>query len=82
MTSTHPGLIPRRSTEEARGACSLLVEQVLLLPGTPREVEGTPGCVLPPPRVWCPWRDLGRLAKRPSAIILNSGMKHKVRQRT
>lgn len=69
--------------EEARDAWSLLEEQVLLL-GTPREVEGTPGCALPPPSVWCAWRDLGRLAKRPSAIILNSGkkhtQKHKVRQ--
>lgn len=70
--------------EEAREDCSLLEEQVLLL-GTPRELEGTPGCAVPPPRVWCAWRDLGRLAKRPSAIILNSGKKHtgkhRVRQR-
>lgn len=66
--------------EEASEAWSLLAEQVLLLLGTPREAEGTPGCALPPPRVWCPWRDLGRLAKRPSAIILNSGTNHKVRQ--
>ncbi len=69
--------------EEAREAWSLLEEQVLLL-GTPREVEGTPGRAVPPPKVWCAWRDLGRLAKRPSAIILNSGKKHtqkyKVRQ--
>lgn len=57
--------------EEAREAWSLLEEQVLLL-GTPREVEGTPGRAVPPPKAWCAWRDLGRLAKRPSAIILNS----------
>lgn len=60
--------------EEAREAWSLLVEQVLLL-GTPWEVEGTPGCAVLPPSVWCTWSDLGRLAKRPSAIILNSGKK-------
>lgn len=58
--------------EETREAWSPLEEQVLLL-GVPRGVEGTPGCAVPPPRVWwCAWRDLGRLANRPSAIILNS----------
>ncbi len=75
----HPGLELRRSMEEARDAWSLLEEHVLLL-GTPREVEGTPGCAVPPPRVWCEWRDLGRLAKRPSAIILNSAKKHTEKQ--
>lgn len=55
--------------EEAREAWSRL--EVVL--GTPREAEGTPAWPLPPPREWCAWRDLGRLAKRPSAIILNSG---------
>lgn len=68
-----------RSMEETREAWSLLEEHALLL-GTPSDVEGTPGCAVPPPRVWCVWRDLGRLAKRPSAIILNSGKKYKVRQ--
>lgn len=67
--------------EEAREVWNLLEEQVLLL-GTPREVEGTPGCALPPPRGWCAWRDLGRLAKRPSAIILNSGEKKKTETNT
>lgn len=76
MTATHPGLELRRSMEEAREAWTFLGEQVLLL-GTPREVEGTPGWALPPPKVWCAWRDLGRLAKRPSAIILTSGKKHR-----
>lgn len=74
--TVHLGLVLRRSMEEAREVWNLLEEQVLLL-GTPREVEGTPGCALPPPRGWCAWRDLGRLAKRPSAIILNSGEKTK-----
>lgn len=72
--TVHLGLVLRRSMEEAREVWNLLVEQVPLL-GTPREVEGTPGCALPPLRGWCAWRDLGRLAKRPSAIILNSGEK-------
>lgn len=55
--------------EEVREAWSLLEE---LLTGTPRVAERMLGCVGPPPRLWCVCRDLGRLAKRPSAIILSS----------
>ena len=58
--------------EVVREAWILLEEQVLPL-GDVSEAEGPPGCALPAPRLWCTWRDLGRLAKRPSAIILNSG---------
>lgn len=72
MTSTHPGLVPRRSMEVTREAWSLLEEQEPP-PGTQREEEGTPGWALPAPRLWCVWSDRGRLAKRPSAIIFNSG---------
>lgn len=57
--------------EEEREAWSPLEEQELW-----RGLEGTPGCAGPPARVWCAWRDLGRLAKRPSAIILKSGKKN------
>lgn len=76
MKATHPGLELRRSIEDAREACIFLGPQVLLV-GTPTEAGGTPGWALPPPRVWCAWRDLGRLAKRPSAIILTSGKKYR-----
>lgn len=71
-TTAHLGLVLRRSMEEARDVWNLLEEQVL--PGPPRGVEETPGCAppAPPPMVWWAWRDLGRLAKRPSAIILSS----------
>lgn len=53
--------------EEVMEAWSLL-----LLLGAARELLGAPGWAGPPARVWCVWRDLGRLAKRPSAIILSS----------
>lgn len=56
--------------EEASDAWSLLEEQVPL-PEDPSVCPVTEWAV-PPPRAWCVWRDLGRLAKRPSAIILNS----------
>lgn len=55
-------------------ACSLLEEHVSP-PETQREEEEeevTPGCVC---------SDLGRLAKRPSAIILNSGKRTKMEVR-
>lgn len=56
--------------EETRDVWNLLEEQV---PLPPRAVEEAPGCApAPPPMVWWAWRDLGRLAKRPSAIILSS----------
>lgn len=57
--------------EVARDVWSLLEEQVPLV-GPLRGGVGTPWWAAPPPRWWA-WRDLGRLAKRPSAIILNSG---------
>lgn len=71
-TTAHLGLVLRRSMEETRDVWNLLEEQAL--PGPPRGVEETPGCAPPalPPMVWWAWRDLGRLAKRPSAIILSS----------
>ena len=57
-----------RSMEEVREAWVLLEAMGLL--GAPR--GGPPGRAGPPPRAWCVWRDLGRLANRPSVIILNS----------
>lgn len=71
-TSTHPGLVPRRSMEVTSEAWSLLEEQEPP-PGTQREEEGTPGGGPPAARLWCVWSDRGRLAKRPSAIIFSSG---------
>lgn len=60
--------MPRRSIELTSEACSLLEEHVPP-PETQREEEEViPGCVC---------SDLGRLAKRPSAIILNSGKQTK-----
>ena len=59
------------SMEEVRDAWSLL-EVIGLAPDTPSGPLGSPGRAGPPPRACCVLRDLGRLAKRPSAIILNS----------
>lgn len=72
VTSTHPGLVPRRSMEVTSEAWSLLEEHEPPV-GTQRVEDGAPGCELPAARLWCVCRDLGRLAKRPSAIIFNSG---------
>lgn len=75
--STHPGLELRRSMEEASEAWSRLDEQVLLSEA-PNEYEGPVSAEWAEwAREWCVWRDLGRLAKRPSAIILNSRHEHK-----
>ena len=57
--------------EVARDAWSLLEGQAPLAGVPPREGAGPPWWAEPPPR-WCACRDLGRLAKRPSAIILSS----------
>lgn len=58
--------------EEASEAWSRLDEQVLLSEA-PNEYEGPVSAEWAEwAREWCVWRDLGRLAKRPSAIILNS----------